>query len=393
MRIAHIITRMIVGGAQENTLLTCEDLLHRHGDEVLLITGPTQGPEGSLLDRAAANRVPVETSPSLCRAIHPLRDGAAYFDLKRRLRRFAPDVVHTHSAKAGILGRAAAWSLGVPAVVHTIHGAPTHAGQNRAAQAAIWACERWAATRCHGLISVADAMTEQFLHAGVANPAKFVTIHSGMDVRPFLESGQHRQRVRSELGYAEGDVVIGKVARLFRHKGHEDVIRAMRRVVDQCPQARLLLVGGGVLMQPLRKMVQHEGLDRHVQFTDLVPPERIPELMAAMDLVVHASYREGLARALPQALLCGRPAVAYDLDGSREVVIPDQTGWLVEAGNIPQLAQRLVQLVEDADMRQRFGRAGRERVADLFAHQRATERIRRFYESLLERSSCSRMAG
>jgi len=109
MRIAHVITRLILGGAQENTVLTCEDLIHRHGDDVLLITGPPLGPEGSLLDRARAGGVPVEIIPALRRPIHPWRDAVAYRDLKRAIQRFRPDVVHTHSAKGGILGRAAAW--------------------------------------------------------------------------------------------------------------------------------------------------------------------------------------------------------------------------------------------------------------------------------------------
>src|SRR5690554_1969748 len=124
MRIAHLITRMILGGAQENTLLTCEDLIRDFGDEVLLITGPPLGPEGSLLERARANQVPVIVIPQLRREIHPLRDLASYRQIKRELRVFQPDVVHTHSGKAGLLGRMAATALNVPAIVHTVHGAP-----------------------------------------------------------------------------------------------------------------------------------------------------------------------------------------------------------------------------------------------------------------------------
>ena len=131
MRIAHIITRLILGGAQENVVLCCEDLLRDYGDEVLLITGPALGPEGSLLDRARAGGMPLELVPSLRRAIHPWRDWTSYRRLLRVLGEFRPDVVHTHSAKGGILGRAAAWALGVPAIVHTVHGAPLYAEQGR----------------------------------------------------------------------------------------------------------------------------------------------------------------------------------------------------------------------------------------------------------------------
>src|SRR3989337_780803 len=126
MRIAHVITRLILGGAQENTVLCCEDLMREYGDDVLLITGPPLGPEGSLLERARAGGVPVKIIDELRRPIHPWRDLMSYRRIQEPLRRFQPEVVHTHSAKGGMLGRAAAWSLGVPAVIHTVHGAPWH---------------------------------------------------------------------------------------------------------------------------------------------------------------------------------------------------------------------------------------------------------------------------
>ncbi len=187
MRVAHVITRLILGGAQENTLLTCQDLLRVYGDDVLLIAGPGLGPEGSLLERARAGGIPLEIVPSLRRAIHPWRDAVSYRQIKAALRRFRPDVVHTHSAKGGILGRAAAWALGVPAIVHTVHGAPFHPYQGRAGRWFIRTCERWAARRCHALVSVADAMTDLLVHAGVAPRERFTTIYSGMEVEPYLD--------------------------------------------------------------------------------------------------------------------------------------------------------------------------------------------------------------
>ena len=163
MRIAHVITRMIVGGAQENTLFTCEDLIRDHGDEVLLITGPALGPEGDLLSQGRGDIVPQALIPNLRRAIHPVRDLSAYWNIKRQLRDFDPEVVHTHSAKGGLLGRVAAAALGIPAIVHTVHGAPFHDYQSRGARAFFCRCEKYAASRCHALISVADAMTEQLV--------------------------------------------------------------------------------------------------------------------------------------------------------------------------------------------------------------------------------------
>ena len=383
MRIAHVITRLILGGAQENTVLCCEDLLRQYGDDVLLVTGPPLGPEGSLLERARAGGVPLEIIDQLRRPIHPWRDGASYRHIKNALRRFRPEVVHTHSAKGGMLGRAAAWSLGTPAVIHTIHGAPFHPYQGRGPRQLFQACERWAAKRCHALVSVADAMTDLMVAAHIAPREKFTTVYSGMEVEPFLHADTHRQRVRHELGYEPEHVVIGKIARLFKLKGHDDVIRAARRVVNARPNVRFLLVGDGVLRARLERQIAAAGLSDHFQFTGLVAPERIPELIAATDIVVHASLREGLARVLPQALIARRPAVSYDVDGAREVVIPEATGLLVAPGNVDGLAGALQRLAGDPALRTRLGEEGRRRYADVFRHQRMTDRLRQLYSDVL----------
>jgi len=385
MRIVHVITRLILGGAQENTVLSCEDLLHEYHDDVLLVTGPPLGPEGSILERVREGGVPVELVSSLRRPIHPWRDFVSYLRIKRILRDFQPDVVHTHSAKGGILGRAAAAAVGVPAIVHGVHGAPFHPYQGRGARALFWACERWAAAKCHAFVSVADAMTELMAASGVAPREKFTTIYSGMEVEPLLESHRHRDRVRGQLGYAPEHAVIGKVARLFYLKGHEYVIQAARQVVDAHPQARFLLVGDGLLTERLKREIAAAGLERHFQLTGLVPPERIPELISAMDLVVHASLREGLARVLPQALIAGKPVVSYDVDGAREVVIPGQTGYLLPPKSVEQMADALCRLVADAELRDRLGSEGRRRFTDTFRHERMTAQLRALYEKLLAR--------
>ncbi len=374
---------MILGGAQENTLLSCEDLLRQYGDAVLLITGPAIGPEGSLLERARAGGIPIEIIPALRRAIHPWRDTASYWQLKAALRRFQPEVVHTHSAKGGMLGRAAAWSLGVPAVVHTVHGAPFHLYQGRGARQFFQACERWAAKRCHAMVSVADAMTELMVEAHIAPREKFTTVYSGMEVEPFLQSDRHRDRVRQQLGYRPEHVVVGKIARLFKLKGHDDVIRAAKKVVQEMPNVRFLFVGDGVLRDSLQQQVADAGLASFFQFAGLVPPSQIPEMLAAMDLVVHASLREGLARVLPQALISGKPVVSYDVDGAREVVLPGKTGCLIQPRKVDELAAAICCLAGDTAMRIGYGAEGRRRCADVFRHENMTARLREIYGQLL----------
>jgi glycosyltransferase involved in cell wall biosynthesis len=385
MRVAHVITRLILGGAQENTLLTCEDLQREYGDDMLLVTGPPLGPEGSLLDRAKANRVPLAIMDSLRRSIHPGHDWRSYRELKRWLREFRPDVVHTHSAKGGMLGRMAASSLHVPAIVHTVHGAPFHPYQSWPARTFFRSCERYAARRCHALVSVAKAMTDLLVDAGVAPRAKFTTIYSGMEVEQFLHADARRDVTRKALGYEPAHVVIGKIARLFHLKGHQYVIQAARDVVARHPQARFLFVGDGILRADLEQQVAAGGLNAHVRFVGLVPPEKIADYLGAMDIVVHASLREGLARVLPQALIASKPVVSYDVDGAREVVIPGETGYLVPPCAVAALADALNELIADPVKRAAMGQGGRRRFTEQFRHENMTRQIRALYERLLAR--------
>jgi glycosyltransferase involved in cell wall biosynthesis len=182
-------------------------------------------------------------------------------------------------------------------------------------------------------------------------------------------------------------VVIGKVARLFHLKGHQYVIEAARQVVARQPNARFLLVGDGLLADRLRRQIAAAGLAHHFQLTGLVPPHRIPELLAAMDIVVHASLREGLARVLPQALIAGKPVVSYDVDGAREVVIPGQTGYLVPPRNMEGIAEALSQLAADPDLRARLGLEGRRRFTDVFRHEQMTAQLHHLYERILNSSN------
>jgi len=377
---------MIVGGAQENTLYNCVDLVEDFRDEVLLITGPTDGPEGRLLERGRAGGVKIQTVESLRRSLHPFRDYRAYRDLMQALIAFNPDVVHTHSAKGGVLGRAAAWSLGIPAIVHTVHGAPFHLYQSRVARALYRQCEKWAAKRCHHMISVANAMTDLMVGAGVAPREKFTTIYSGMEVEPFLNSEQYRMESRRELGFSDEQIVVGKIARLFELKGHEYLIAAATEIVRRQPNVRFLLVGDGILRPSLERQLELLGLSQYFRFTGLVQPESIPRYLSAMDMLVHTSLREGLARTLPQALISAKPVISYDVDGAREVCLNEETGILLPPKSVQPLAEAVIRLASQPELRQAWGRAGRAKFTDQFRHQSMTERIRQVYETVLAKN-------
>lgn len=387
MRIAHVITRMIVGGAQENTLFTCEDLIRHHGDEVLLITGPSIGPEGALLGQGRGGEVPTRLIPELRRSIHPWWDWQAYRALRRTLREYQPDVVHTHSAKGGILGRMAAWRLGVPAVIHTVHGAPFHPYQSALARSFFQWCERFAARRCHAMVSVADAMTDLLVAARVAPRDKFTTVYSGMDVEPFLRAGELREATRQRWGLSAEHVVVGKIARLFHLKGHEYLLAAAPEIVRRCPRVRFLLVGDGVLRESLESKIATLGLGEYFRFTGLVPPTDIPALIGAMDLVTHVSLREGLARALPQALIAGKPVVSYDVDGAREVVLDRVTGRLLPPCSIAPLVDAVAELAESAGLREEWGSAGRAKFTDVFRHETMARQLRELYVRVLAKTN------
>lgn len=383
MRVMHIITRMIVGGAQENTLYNCIDLIKLHGDQVLLVTGPSLGAEGNLLEQSEHSQLDVQTVDSLIRSINPVQDSKALHQLKKLIKQWKPDVVHTHSAKAGLLGRSAGWSQGVPCVVHTVHGAPFHPFQNPASRLFFIWCERWAARRCHHMISVADAMTDLMVNSLVAPVEKFTTISSGMEVKPFSESAVHRESMRRKLGFSEQDIVFGKIARLFHLKGHEYVVAAALQTVKSVPNAKFLFVGDGLLMDSIKAKIHGTELDGRFVFTGLVPPSEIPAYISAMDVLVHASLREGLARALPQALIASKPAISFDVDGAREVVINGATGCLVPPKDITGLAKAMVLLGGDRELRVKYGVEGAKRFTDQFRHETMTKRIREIYVRVL----------
>ncbi len=387
MKVLHVITRMILGGAQENTLLTCEGLAAR-GHEVTLIAGPARGPEGELLTRAREGGYPIHVVDPLQRQIRPLRDLRALRKLERLLGQLAPDVVHTHSAKAGILARRAAWkvrsrggALAGMKIVHTLHGLPFHPYNNPFVNRLYVALERRAARCSDAIISVADAMTRKALAAGVGAAGQYTTIYSGLKIDEFLAAPDGVGAFRRSLGLSADDVLVTQVARLAALKGHEYVLAAAGRIAD--PRVHFCFVGDGRRRGRIERAIRRARLSGRVHLTGLLPPERIPLLMHASDIVVHCSLREGLARALPQAMLAGRPVVSFDVDGAPEVVDAD-TGVLLEPGDAGGLAAAIKTLAAAPDLRRRLGAAGRERAKRMFDHEVMVEKIERLYRRMLQ---------
>jgi glycosyltransferase involved in cell wall biosynthesis len=359
MRIVHIITRLIIGGAQENTLLSCEGQ-HDRGHEVTLITGPPLGREGSLMERARSYGYRVEVVEEMERSILPIKDLKTYNHLIRLLREIRPDVMHTHSSKAGILGRWAAHRAKVPVIVHTIHGLAFTASTSRAVNAVYRLLEKQTAPVTKRIVCVADAMTEQSLRAGIGTPGQYVTVYSGMETAPFINPPVSRDETRRRYGITDDDIVVGTIARLFHLKGHDDLLALAPQLCARYPSLRFMLVGDGLLREPIEREIARLGLRDRFILTGLVPPTQIPELTAAMDILVHPSRREGLARAIVQGQLARCPAIAYDIDGNREGLIHEKTGYIIPPFERAALGGRISQLVDDVELRKEMGAAGRD---------------------------------
>ncbi len=381
MRVIHVITRLVIGGAQENTVATVLGLREKPGVEVRLISGPTLGPEGSL--EPDIKKVPglLTVIPDLVRPIQPLKDFSASKRLENVFREQKPDIVHTHSGKAGILGRLAARRAGVPVIVHTVHGPSFGSFQNGLSNLIFCAAEKRAARATTHFVVVAEAMKNQYLAAGIGRPEQYTKIFSGFALEPFVAANNDVE-LRKKLGFAPDDFVVGKIARLFKLKGHDDLLAVAPDLIRQNPRIKFLFVGDGEWRRRLEGLAKNSGAGKHFVFAGLVPPAAVPKYVGVMDALAHLSLREGLPRALPQALAAGKPVIACDCDGAREVCFDGRTGFLVAPGDLPALKSRLLQLAGDDALCQKFGRAGSVFVRENFAVEKMVDAIYNLYQKL-----------
>ena len=388
MRVTHVITRLIVGGAQENTVATVLGLHDRNAGDppasslaVDLISGPTSGAEGSLESAFKASPEILSIVPELVRPVHPLKDFLALRKLETIFRKQKPDIVHTHSGKAGILGRLAARRAGVPVIIHTIHGPSFGAFQNGLSNFIFTAAERRAARATDHFIVVADAMTTQYLAAGIGQPSQYTKVFSGFPLEPFL-TAKNDPALRAKLGLQPDDFVVGTIARLVKLKGHDDLFSVAPELIRHCPKIKFLLVGDGEYRTRFENLARSLQLERHFIFTGLVPPVEVPRYVGIMDALVHLSLREGLPRALPQALAAAKPVIAYDCDGAREICRDDETGFLISPGDKEKLVNCLLLLSGNENLCHRLGQSGQNFVRQNFSVAGMVDGIYAVYQKL-----------
>jgi glycosyltransferase involved in cell wall biosynthesis len=378
IRVLHLITRMIVGGAQENTLLSCA-LIDRERFPSEILSGPQTGAEGELHSEARARGVPVTIEPALVREWHPVKDLVALFRLTRRLRREGWDVVHTHASKAGILGRIAAHLAGVPVIIHTAHGWAFTPGQPWWLFQLYVGFERLCGHWSQAIVVVAERDREEALELGIGRPERYVLIRSGIEIAAYRDVTIAAAAARERIGLPAEGFVVGFVGRLSEQKAPLDLLAAFERLAAARPDAHLVLVGDGGLRPQVEDAIERSGLGSRIRLLGL--RRDVPELLRAFDVLALPSRWEGLPRVFPQAMAASLPIVATRVDGAVEAIVPGESGWLVDVGDTAALAGRLIELAADPARARQMGARGRERV-DEFSAERMVRQLEELYERL-----------
>lgn len=379
--VLHVITLLELGGAQQNTLYS---VAHHDRDRfrVALLAG-----KGGVLDEDAL-RIPdaeVRLLPSLRREISPVGDPVALVALARAFRRMRPAIVHTHSSKAGILGRLAARLARVPRVVHTVHGWSFNDTQPRPVRTLYRSLERVAARATDRIVCVSERDRETGIALGIGSPDRYALVRSGIDLAEFAPRPERRAAVRAALGVAEGEILVGAVACLKPQKAPLDLVEAAASARARDPRLRFVLAGDGELRGPVEERARSLGLGE--SFRILGWRRDVPDLLAAMDLFLLTSLFEGLPRSVLQAMSAGVPIVATAAGGTPEVVRDRETGRLVPPGRPAEAAEAILDLAADLEGRTALATAARRRIGEEFDIRGMVRRLDRLYEEILRPST------
>lgn len=379
IRVAHVITRLCKGGAQENTFHTVH-LANRDRFDASLISGPTSGEEGNIEDVVRSAGVDILREPHLVRPVSPFEDTLTVARLARRFRRARPHIVHTHTSKAGILGRAAARIARVPIVVHTPHGNVFDGYFSPWKTRLFAAIERRAARWTDRIVELTPGGIEEHLALNIGRREQFVTIFSGIDLAPYDDARRRRSATRAALGASDGDFVVGAVGRLEPVKGFTYFMAAAQRIAAQAPRARFVHAGSGSQAEAIQG--QRGALNGRMALLGL--RDDVPALMAAFDALVVPSLNEGMGRVILEAGAAGTPVVASRVGGIPDVVRDGLTGLLVPARDPEAIADAILSLERDPERARAMGQAGRAHVAPAFGLERMVVRIEALYEELIE---------
>jgi glycosyltransferase involved in cell wall biosynthesis len=384
VKVLRAIARLNVGGPALHVAYLTAGLAQR-GYDTTLVAGTLARGEESMAFVADAKGVRVETLDELHREISPLRDARAILRLAQLIRRERPTILHTHTAKAGAVGRIAALIAGEarpPIVVHTFHGHVLRGYFGPVRTLAFRTLERWLARSTTSLIAVSPEVRDDLVALGVAPASKFTVIRLGIELEARVGSDDGRRaQTRRVIGLGPDAFVIGWVGRMTAVKRTEDVVRTLRKLVDLGVDAHLLLVGDGPDRDRLERHAHDLGVVRRCLF--LGYQEDVARYYDAMDAVLLPSVNEGTPVSVIEALAAERPAVATRVGGTPDVIRDGVDGFLVGTGDTDALARRLAELAADPERRARMGAAGRERVLGRYAVDRLVDDVDRLYRELL----------
>jgi glycosyltransferase involved in cell wall biosynthesis len=380
IRVLHPITRLIVGGAQENTMYTAA-LLDKQRFYVELLSGPQTGSEGSLIEEVRQRDIPLTIFPDLLRQINPLHDLTALWKMKHFMEKGKYSIVHTHSSKAGIIGRLAARMAKTPLIVHTVHGWSFHDYMSPVTRRIYILLERWIAKFSDVLIVVTERDIKKGLQAGIGRQEQYRLIRSAIPLDEFDPRLVDRQEVRQELHLPTEAIVIGNVGRFSAQKNPLDWVRVAGKVGQACPQARFLLVGDGPLRLQVERALQQEGIADQTTLTGL--RRDVPRMLAAMDVFMLTSLWEGLPRVIPQAMAMGLPVVANRADGVTEAIQDGSSGYLCSPGEIEQMAECCIDLARNPLKRQEMGHRGQAYASQEFDLRTMIASLEALYDELI----------
>jgi glycosyltransferase involved in cell wall biosynthesis/folate-dependent phosphoribosylglycinamide formyltransferase PurN len=380
-RVLHVITRMIRGGAQENTLATVRGLSEK-GYKVTLATGPTWGNEGELISETLQEEMEVIVIPELTREIEPWKDLIAFGKLISLLSKERYDIVHTHTSKGGFLGRLAARLAKVPVTIHTPHGHVFHSYFSRPIEALFLFLERQSARLSSRLVALTEAEREEHLKLGVGRPDQWMTIPSGVNENRFSDIPANRKReLRSLLGIPSEKTIVGFIGRLASVKGAHHLLEAIPKIRESAPETHFLFVGDGEERLVLEKRVNELGLAEALTFTGY--QEDISEFLALVDILVVPSLNEGMGRVIAEGGLAGKPVIASNVGGIPDLVKNNETGILVSPRSPSEIAQAVIRLVRDPELGRELGANLRRRVQEGFTERQMVEKIHSLYQQLL----------
>ncbi len=375
-RIVHIITKLELGGAQQNTLYTCKKL-NQDKYEVFLMSGP----EGYLIKEALnIEHVKFIPVPSMERPLSPIKDFKALLEIRKELKKIKPHLVHTHSSKAGILGRWGAWLAGVPVIIHSIHGFAFHPFMNRIKRSIYIRAEKLTAQITTKFIAVARSNINKGINNGIFKEGRCQIIRSGIDIALFRDATTDRKKKLLELGIEDTKKIVCMVACLKPQKAPLDFVKVARFVKEDHPDAQFLLVGDGELRPDVEEAVSSYGLKDSFYLPGW--REDIPEILKSVDIFVLTSLWEGLPRVFAQAIAAGLPVVGTEVDGANEIIHDTIDGFLLSPGDIRGFADTIIQLLDNPAMREEMGKAGQDYIGE-FDIDIMVKKQEQLYDSLL----------